>query len=467
MTTRPPWMRRGIVLVVTAVLVAACSASVEPTVDEAAPSVPPASSPVTPLQWSACGGVVECATLTVPADWADPTGPSIELAVARRPATGASAGTLFVNPGGPGASAADRVIAGTWPAALVESFDLVSWDPRGVGASTNLDCGGVGGTNGTAVHRNPTDTAGLEAFVSACTTGSPGLVDHLGTSESVADLDALRLAMGIDRLNYLGFSYGTYLGLAYLRAYPDAVRTLVLDGVVNPAEDIEQLLTAQSLAMEQFLVEAADQPDGANLFDLARSSPSVDPDTLAFAAIAASYSPSGAGRLRAALSAATTGDQRGLEQLAESYWSGVSYTAYLATLCSDLPHPEDLAAHAAMTARMALVSPRLGTAIADEVRGCALWPGSTVAPWPATTAGSDAVIIVVGATGDRATPLASAEAVHTALGTGALIIHEADGHTSFDASPCVQQLVIDAVATGAAPPSRSRCVGRAASPSPP
>jgi len=457
-----------VALVAVVVLAASgCGSSTDTTVGQTSTSIPPTSEVTTPLVWSPCGDAAECATLVVPADWTEPNGPTLDIAVARRPATGESAGTLFVNPGGPGGTAVDRVVSGAWPAVLLERFDLVSWDPRGVGRSTNLDCTGVGGRNGTNIHRNPTDVAALERFVAACTAGSPDLVDHLGTAQGVADLDTLRVGLGIDRINYLGFSYGTYLGLAYLRQYPDAVRTMVLDGVVDPADDLEALLGSQAAAMEEFVTIAGAQPGGPNLFDVAAATPGVDPTTLAFATIATTYSPSGAGQLRMALNSAIAGDPTALVRLADRYFNGGSFTAYLGTLCSDLPHPPDPVAHAALAERITDVSPRLGAAIAAEVAGCALWPGGETTPWQATTADSPAVVIVVGATGDRATPLEAAEAVHAALRTSSLIVHEADGHTSLDASPCVQRLVVDAIVSGNPPPVRSRCVGAAAAPSVP
>lgn len=400
--------------------------------------------------WTSCGEGLECTSLTVPVDWTNPEGATIDLAVIRRPASGPSIGPLLVNPGGPGASGVEWLRGTSVFDELNTSFDIVSWDPRGVGDSTRLDCGGVGGTNGADVHKaspiGPDAATNLALVVEmsqACALGSPELVANLGTDQTVGDMEAIRMAMGASQISYLGFSYGTYLGLSYAERFGPQVRAMVLDGVVDPALDLQQLLAAQLEGMEPLLDAIASTPAGGNLFDMAADTEGVDPAVLSFAAIAASYDPSSHQRLRQALIDAIEGDSTGLRSLADGYWSAASFTAYLGTLCADLNRPRDAAGYQDMVDALTAVAPRLGPAVAGEVAGCAWWPGPPGTSDPAAVGVGAPPILVVGATGDVATPLALAESVDAALGTSALVVHESGSHTSFGRSTCVDTAVIN------------------------
>jgi pimeloyl-ACP methyl ester carboxylesterase len=417
-----------------------------------------------PITWRDCGDGLECAEVLVPADWDAPDGTQIGLALARRPAgdPGRRVGALLVNPGGPGASGIAWLRRGG-PVEIGERFDIVAWDPRGVGASTALDCAGVGGTQGTEVHRaDTTDRDGgdhlalLQAFVDACATGSAEIIDDLGTARTVSDMEAIRIGLGGEPLNYLGFSYGTYLGLAYAERYGPNLRAMVLDGVVDPTSSLEDLLAAQLAAMEPLVAEAAATPTvGPDLYQQLLADPRVDPAVLGFAAISSTYGSDGVGALRAALLDAIAGDNRRLTSLAEGYWGAASFTAYLGTLCTDLPRPVGLEAHRAMTERLRDLSPRLGDVVAGEVKGCALWPvpdgvrrdalGDTAPP-----------LLVVGTTGDAATPLAMAERVAGSLGDP-LVVFDGGGHTAWRDSPCVRRIATGYLVDLTLPTTGTRC----------
>lgn len=423
--------------------------------------VPQATAPDgTSVQWVACHGGLECTTLEVPVAWDDPDGPTLSLAVARRPASSGNArGTILANPGGPGASGVTWLARTGDLVGLGADFDLVSWDPRGVGASTRVDCGDIGGPGGTGVHRapstGPTAAATRElvaAFVDACAQRSPDLVGRLGTREGVRDMDAVRVATGAARVDVVGFSYGTYLGLAYARAYPQRVRTLVLDAVVNPADGLEDLLGAQAVAMETAL--AATLGDDADLWE--RAGRRTDPSTLAFAAIAATYDPVSLQQLPAALQRATTGDDATLRSLADGYFAAGTYTAYLGTLCADLDRPTTTDEHAAMTERLVAVAPRLGGAIAGELAACALWPVANGTRWlPETPEG--VTVVVVAGTGDLATPPGLAEAVADTLEGALLVVRDGDGHVSLRRSACVAGVITDVLGGAPAPQGPLRC----------
>ena len=203
-----------------------------------------------PVAWGGCveyldepETAIECATLNVPLDHADPGGAEINLAVARLPATAEPRiGVLALNPGGPGGSGIEFLnwfgpyVAET---GLLGRFDLVSFDPRGVGASTPVRCGEdldnefviLGPDEGL-----PEVLQAAEEMVEACREQSGNLLAHVGTNAAARDLDLLRRALGEERLTYLGYSYGTRLGAAYAGLYPDQVRAMVLDGPVDPTE---------------------------------------------------------------------------------------------------------------------------------------------------------------------------------------------------------------------------------------
>lgn len=458
---RTPLLGMAIGLALSLALVAGCSPGAnDVTGSTAGPVDGSTSATPVPPGWVPCRGGLECTTLEVPADWEEPAGEQIDLAVVRRPATsGTPRGVILANPGGPGGSGLDWLAAAGDLSGLGEFFDLVSWDPRGVGESTQLDCGGIGGPGGTDIHRLPATGPQAEAtaqavadFVAACSSGSPTLINRLGTDQGVADMEAVRVATGAEQVDVIGFSYGTYLGLAYARAYPEHVRTLVLDAAVDPADSLEELLTAQATAMEALLDELlADDPGRWD-----RAAAQTDPATLAFAAIAATYTPGSRGLLPNALTVAADGDDSLLRNLADSYFDAATYTAYLGTLCADLDRPTDPAAQAAMAQRLEARAPRLGGAIAGEVAGCASWPVPNGAPWqPLVPPGVP--VIVIGATGDVATPLSLAESVADALGGAVLVVRDGGGHISLGRSTCVDESVTRLLLDGTLPVDPTTC----------
>lgn len=409
------------------------------------------------LVWSPCGSGAQCTTVTVPVDSGDPTGPHINLAVTRRPATEhppdkSQPPVVFVNPGGPGVAAGRWLGATTMFAGLGRYADVVSWDPRGTGDSTPLDCDAPGVPDATQVQRTVDTADGLQELVAACIGGSPDVVARLGNDYDVADLDAIRAALGIDRISYLGFSWGSYLGLGYAARFGDRVDAMVLDGIVDPAVDLEGLLVAQAEGLERLVDRIGADPDGGrHLVDVLYDDPAVDNNVVAFAAIAAGYDPARHDLLRRALTDATGGDTAGLERLAGSYWDAVELPAYLGTLCVDLDAPRRRIDHIAMRTRLVRTAGRLGGAIADETAGCALWPRpdtTVTSPSPPPPGAPAPPIMVVGATGDLATPLGFAQSVHNRWPNTRLVIHDADHHTSYGTSACVRRAA-DAHLSGA------------------
>lgn len=394
--------------------------------------------------WEPCGGGAECTTLEVPIDWDQPTTGTLDIAVTRRPATGGPAtGVLLVHPGGPGVAANDWLQATSVFDDLNVDHDIVAWNPRGTGDGSRLSCGDGDVPSGTDVHRLGGSGAALGTLVDGCVAGSPALVANLGTTQTIRDIEAIRQALGTEQISFLGFSYGSYVGLAYADAFGDRVAAMVLDGVVDPTLDLEGLLGAQAAGIEELVDRLAADPDGGpNLIDRLLADPDVDPNVVAFAAIAASYAPDYHADLKDALRAGVDGDLWPLEDLADLYWSSVEFTAYLGTLCVDLVVPDDPDAHGQMVERLTGIAPRLGAAIGNEVAGCALWPqpDGSAPPGPATS-GNAPPVLLVGATGDLATPASWARAVHRRLDNSALLIHESNRHTSYGSSRCVNDAV--------------------------
>ena len=196
-----------------------------------------------------CRDGFECARVAVPLDYADPGGDTIEISVNRRPAGSGSKriGSLLVNPGGPGASGLDfaRPGSGIVSASLLERYDLVGFDPRGVGESTPVTCLSDAETDTYLAADGSPDTRAEEQrlvdlakeFGERCAEGSGDLLGHVSTVEAARDIDVLRAVLGDERLNFLGKSYGTYLGATYAELFPDRVGRLVLDGALDPTLD--------------------------------------------------------------------------------------------------------------------------------------------------------------------------------------------------------------------------------------
>jgi len=210
--------------------------------------------------WEPCGGGIECRELAVPIDYADPDGPQLALALARAPHWEGYdyRGAILVNPGGPGAPGRPflEAIAGRRALGMLRGFDLVSFDPRGVGDSGAVACG-----TGT-VPKVVFDSRGTDGLIeyfehdaAVCAERMGLLFDHLGSQDVVRDMDSIREALGQRQLNFLGASYGTRLGALYAQTFPERVRAIVLDGPMHPLADLTELVTDQFDA----LVAAADE----------------------------------------------------------------------------------------------------------------------------------------------------------------------------------------------------------------
>ena len=235
-----------------------------PTGEEVAADLRPFYSQV--LEWERCGDGLGCATATAPLDWEHPADGEIELALVRHVATGDRIGSLLVNPGGPGGSGYEFIADSLDYAVgqpLQERFDVVGFDPRGVGRSSAVACydaaqmddylyGIVPAERGSDEWIDLVGSAAAD-FGKACSENTGDLLAQVDTVSAARDLDLLRAILGDEQLNYLGYSYGTFLGATYADLYPERVGRLVLDGAIDPSAGDTEVTQAQAVGFENAL----------------------------------------------------------------------------------------------------------------------------------------------------------------------------------------------------------------------
>ncbi|WP_412538202.1 alpha/beta hydrolase [Longispora sp. K20-0274] len=460
------------------------------------------------VDWGPCPGRdgFDCATLPVPLDPARPDGPTIGIALNRLPTTGARIGALLVNPGGPGESGLDTVFEGRETFKdLVGRYDIIGFDPRGVGASGAVRCLDDRAMDAfTATNLNPTTPAerarvhdALKGFADACAAHSPTILPFLGTENVARDMDLIRAALGEDKLTYFGFSYGTRLGQVYAERFPARVGRMVLDSVDNPApgagdpggtpadDPVDGTDEAES-ALRDILrdcLRRTDCPVGPDengamarvdglLAGLAAQPLPADDGrrltgSLARAALfQATYSTDNWEQARTGLDQALHGRGDGLLALSDAYYHRDEqgrYTnataAFAAVTClisdPDLPPgrtPEAVAAKMDADADSAArSSPHFGAWLYYSSQYCAYWPvPPTFTPHPITAEGTPTILLVNNSR-DAATPLDGAEAVAEALSDARLVVADADGHIAYGHGPCVDRIVNEYLLTGKAP----------------
>ena len=451
------------------------------------------------LQWHDCG-VVQCASLSVPLDWKRPDGPKIQLSLARRPANGRRTGVLLANPGGPGGSGIELVQqSGAFVnSSVLDRFDIVSWDPRGVGKSTpvacspNLDFFFAVDANGTDPATVRASAAASERLVAGCRRASGRLLPYMSTEATVHDMDAIRAAMQVPTIDYLGFSYGTYLGARYANEYPARVRTMVLDGAVDPAADYSDSALRQAVGFEHafdaFLAwcrsdsscEFARGGDPGRAYDSLMSSLAgeSDPATVhgrhrllgageaSIGVVNALYSGrDGWKQLGTALNDAARGDGSQLLALSDQYTGrrpdgtyDNETAAFYATVCLDGPVPRTIAAVTQLAKRAARVAPHFGASTVWSGLPCTYWPVPPVSrPAPIHAAGAPP-IVVVGNTDDPATPYSGAQALAKELRSGHLLTYVGEGHTAYGrGDDCIDNAIDAYLISRTVPAAGMRC----------
>lgn len=365
-------------------------------------------------------------TIRVPRDYADPRGVTWTIAVARLPTTGPGArlGSIVTNPGGPGISGVGELLAsGSDFARLRTQYDVVSFDPRGVGSTgPALDC--LSAAQATAIRNQISDPTTAEeqalAFdlgrehALACERVLGDSLGRLGTRDVARDMDVLRAVLGEDQLDYLGFSYGTYLGAVYAGLFPGRTDRMVLDSAMNPANAYERQRYDQALAQQAAIERfAADCPTHADC-PLAADVPT------ALAQIAALI------------------DALDTEPFVAADGRVLSGSRLVQFVAQD--------------------APLTGAGRAWSVLPCTEWRARSDVPPAAIAASGSGDILVVGVTGDPATPVGWARALAAALAHGRLLEWEGDGHIAYGrGGACVDDAIEGYFLDGVLPPEGTRC----------
>jgi pimeloyl-ACP methyl ester carboxylesterase len=508
----------GAALVAAAVALSGCgllsapeprSSTSSPTTEDVAPDLARYYEQV--LAWTPCEDGAQCATATAPLDWSAPDpATDIQLALTRHTARGADGprGSLFVNPGGPGASGVDFVKASVDYAVsreLQDAYDIVGWDPRGVGASTAVDCvddaqldsflyGETEAPPGTPQHDEELEQA-ARSFAESCAARSGPLLEFIDTKSTAHDLDMLRALVGDPQLDYLGYSYGTSIGAQYAQDFPGHVGRMVLDGATDPSASSFDVVLAQTAgfrtSFEAYMagcLAAKGCPfrgsvdDGVQtasaLLDQLDQSPlraadgrELDGQVMRSAIDSALYSEQQWPALTTAFAEALRGESATAFALADSYfgrspdgsYAGNFYEAFLAIQCIDYPVERD----PAVLVREAAEIREAGGELADDDTSrdgetdplCGNWPyAARQAPAPVSAEGA-APIVVVGTTGDPATPYSWAQALADQLASGVLLTYEGEGHIAYDErDPCIVAAV-DGYLLGGDPPAAGTTCG--------
>jgi pimeloyl-ACP methyl ester carboxylesterase len=487
--------RKSLKRVAVMALASVLAVAVVPTIAAEAGRPEPLANLVPKIVWESCGPDfpgAECAVASLPLDYDQPRGETTSIALAKIPASDPNGrlGTVFVNPGGPGGSGVELVLSGFGEylaGNLGGRFDVVGFDPRGVGFSDPLRC-------------FPSEEA-LNAFFAdqpvfpfrpwqfrpffdtysslgpTCLRAAPPVAAHMSTADVARDLDLLRQGVGDAKLTYLGFSYGSFLGTTYANLFPDRVRALVIDGVLNPklwstGRQIESDRVATQRVFDEFLrlcdeagpACAFSAPGGSAarweaLADALRREPFVFPDGFEYSydlliadGAGAMYAPESwpfAADFFGFLAQAVLGDPAAVTAAADArvalrdllsppglnadYPNG--FDAYYGNHCADTEYPSNFGQFRA-TGQYASRGSQFGPYWWWSNSGCAAWPVNAdryTGPWSTTTS---APVLIVGNFFDGVTDYAGAQAVNRQLRTSRLLSYAGWGHTAYGRSAC-------------------------------
>ncbi|GGC04479.1 alpha/beta hydrolase [Cellulomonas carbonis] len=453
--------------------------------------------------WEECGDA-ECATVRAPLDWDDPEEGGIDLALKRHRATGPAderIGSLLINPGGPGASGVeflDYAVASTLSDRLLAAYDVVGFDPRGVGSSSAVECGDDAEVDEFFAEYRPIESqADLDAaravvreFGETCAEDTGPLIGEIDTASAARDMDLIRALLGDEQLYYAGFSYGTLLGAVYADLFPDRVGRLLLDGALDPSNGSDEFVAGQAEGFEDALrsyVEyclagqgcplTGDVEDGLDqvsaLVDRIGERPLRAGDgrelnrRMAFYGLAAAlYDDESWSYLTLALEEALTRDSgQTLYQLANLYlrrdadgtYTSNMMVAFNAINCLDYATVErGFDEFSAFADELEKVAPTFGTSFAEVT--CESWPVEPVGERDTVDAPGAAPILVVGTTGDPATPYEWSVALAEQLESGTLLTWEGEGHTAYGrGDACVTETVDAYLVDGVVPEDGAVC----------
>lgn len=480
------WMRFAAALV-TVVSVVSCSSATHA----------PASAAKSLSAWTPCPLTessptplpeLECAAITVPMDYGHPDGPTFTVPLIRIPSKAAKPRLLMTNPGGPGISGvSDLRSAATYFEKLTDTYTVVSFDPRGVGASAPaIAC--IDAEQKSAIFNQPSvpvtpqqqerATELAKGIGESCNRQFGEALGHVGTADVVRDMDAVREAMGFDKISYIGYSYGTFVGALYADAYPNRVDRLVLDSVLDPKLTYEQVRHGQAQGLQASVAAFVD--DCLTLPDCPLSGPKEaalqkiegivrDLDAqmvttaggrelsgarmLALIESSMYFPDSGWPALRTTLRQAIAGDWVSVVDSAYSpdLMVNPADSEYLSVVCIDFQTERDAAAPARLAPVWAKESPLSGGSRAWSLQPCENWPVQAVRrPGPVRAEGAGPALIL-NMSGDPATPLAWAESLHEQLTGSSLVIAPGQGHIASSHNKCADAATLNFLEHGTLP----------------
>ncbi|MGQ0845233.1 MAG: alpha/beta hydrolase [Sporichthyaceae bacterium] len=491
--------RSRVVAWVGAAAVAVAGAALGPVVATAAQAAPAESRPEGKIAWGACEDVnlltagAECAMLPVPLDWAKPDGKSIWLALSRVKATGNRQGVMLTNPGGPGGSGRwmPTYLPGAVPREVGLTYDWIGFDPRGVGASRPALSCEPDYLKGPRPAYRPAEKTGrapnerawisrTKAYAKACAVRNGDLLRHVRTADTVKDMDAIRAALGEERINFYGMSYGTFLGQTYATAYPGRVRRMVLDGNVPPdysgyGDGGRAQMTSFQFVIREFFAWMARYDSTYHLGTTA------DEVAAAYGELQAKLGAQPVGEVGAAelddvflragyaerlwptvadaFADARMGDTSALERQyrqANSPGDDNAFAAFNATFCTDGPFPTDYAKVRQDGYDIAEIAPLPAWGGFWFSAPCTWWPvepGKPLVVDGQRLAATDTRILLINATRDGATPFSGALAVRKEFPTAVLVAEQgATTHSgSLSGNACIDKYVADYLADGTLP----------------
>lgn len=458
------------------------------------------------LKWKKCEDTFQCATAKAPMDWSNPSGAEIELALIRATAPREPMGSILVNPGGPGGSGYDFVrdsLDYAVSARLQSNYDIVGFDPRGVNHSSAVACYDDPAEMDAFLFDIPEDVGPVgsdswldageamnKKFGEACLEHTGELLGFVDTVSAARDLDLLRAILGDKKLNYLGYSYGTFLGATYAELFPQNTGRLVFDGAMDPATTDYEVTETQAVGFEKSLrAYIADCQTGTTcpftgtvddgmakvrgLLDRLDVSPLRASDgrllgssAMFHAIILPLYNQSNWPYLTDVFSEAFAGYADYPFQIADIYYGrnadgtylDNSTEAFVAINCLDYISTSTRETLHAEAASLAAAAPVFGPQMSYGGTSCDEWPFEAKRVREPIAAKGSAPIIVIGTTGDPATPYAWSVNLAEQLENGHLVTYNGEGHTAYNKSnSCVNDAVDDYFVKGTVPEKDPNC----------
>ncbi|SHN42134.1 alpha/beta hydrolase [Cryptosporangium aurantiacum] len=518
---RAPRLPLLILSLVAALGLSACGASSAdgewrsvPRAESSAPAQPnPSGTPgQTTVAWKDCkaeiersigttlsGVQVDCGAVKVPQNWANPSGDTFAIALVRvrRLQQKNRIGSLLVNPGGPGASGIELAAQTPLflPGEVLERFDIVGFDPRGVGLSDPVDCLSPASKDAvTAANPDPEPAAEFNqqlalwrSSINPCVTKYGAKLGYYSTEQTARDMDAIREAVGDSRMTYLGYSYGTLLGAVYAHLFPTKVRAFVLDGAVDPNLDGITASEGQAAGFEKafdnFAAACRAKGSGCPIGPDARRTlhnvlitiqkkpvPGVGGERrtattghVLSAVTAALYVKAQWPTMEKAIADISKGDPTTVFSLSDSFTgrnSDGTYNnmtdAFTTIGCTDERNPPTIDVVRKLQTEWRRKYPLFGAPLAMTLLSCAAWPGSHD-PYPVGAAIGAPPIVVVGTTGDPATPYANTAKLANEIGTAHIVTWQGEGHTAYPQTNCIRENITNYLITTAPPPDGLTC----------